>query len=780
MRLPGGAFDHTMRQLAPTWFAQIASLSPDSPSDMRVLADIKTASQERLKREMATFLQEASRSHPIIIFLDDLHWADESTVNVLTYLASKFDTLPVLVIATYRPSDLLLGKHPFLHVKLGLQARGVCHDIELEFLSRADIDRYLGQEFTDHCFPTEFGDLIYAKTEGSPLFMTDLLRYLRDQQALRQTDGRWQLAQPLAEMRNDLPESVRSMVQRKLDQLNDADRKLLVAASVQGQEFDSAVLARTLGIDPGEIEDRLEALENSHTLVRLVEECELPDRTVTLRYRFVHALYQNALYASLKPTRRASLSSAVAEALLAHHGERASALAVNLALLFEAARDWTRATDYYLVAARNAVQVFANHEAVALARHGLELLGALPDGAERARKELRLQLTLSIPLVYLKTQASPEALATFIRARELCTQLGEEEPLFSVQYGLAWGYYTKGDWGQACQQAQQCWLLAEARQDSVLLLQSHYLMGLVQSQAGEFLSAREHLEQAIAIYSPEQHQFCAFVYGSDPGVYSSSLLSRTLWYLGYPDQAIKVLEETLRLARQIKHPVSQGLALISACSSYRNYRQPQKVREMAGQAIAIGTEHGLTQIVFAMIMSGWATVILDDRDAGIAQMQRALDAIRATGTKVTIPSYDLLLAEALGLAGRVIEAIALLDEALAIATQITELHAEAEMFRLKGELLLQQDEGTTKVAAGDSAEDCFRQAIAIAQRQHARSWELRAVMSLCRLYQRQGRHAEALPMLAKVYDSFSEGFDTADLLDAQSLLAELSSAADKR
>jgi predicted ATPase len=458
-------------------------------------------------------------------------------------------------------------------------------------------------------------------------------------------------------------------------------------------------------------------------------------------------------------------------------------LAVNLALLFEAARDWARATDHYLLAARNAVQVFANHEAVSLARRGLELLGALPDGAERARKELRLQLTLSIPLVYLKTQASPEALATFARARALCEQLGEEEPLFSVQYGMTWGYYARGDWAQAHQQAEQCLRLAESRQDPVMLLQSHYVMGLIQSQAGEFLSAREHLEQAIALYSPEQHQFCAFVYGSDPGVYSGSLLSRTLWYLGYPDQAMKVLEDTLRLARQIKHPVSQGLALISACSSYRNYRQPQKVREMADQAIAIGTEHGLTQIVFAMIMGGWATAILDDQDAGIAQMQRALDAIRATGTKVTIPSYGLLLAEALGLAGRAREALALLDEALATATQITELHAEAEMFRLKGELLLQQDEGTTGAIGGapdDSAEDCFRQAIAVAQRQHARSWELRAVTSLSRLYQRQGKRAEALPMLAKAYNSFSEGFDTADLRDAQSLLAELSSAADKR
>lgn len=241
-----------------------------------------------------------------------------------------------------------------------------------------------------------------------------------------------------------------------------------------------------------------------------------------------------------------------------------------------------------------------------------------------------------------------------------------------------------------------------------------------------------------------------------------------------------MLDETMRLARQITHPVSQGLALISACSSYRNYRQPQKVREMAEQAVSIGTEHGLTQIVFAMIMSGWATAILDDRDTGLAQMQKALDAIRATGTKVTIPSYGLMLAEVLGLAGRVPEAIAVLDDALATAAQITELHAEAEMFRLKGELLLQQAGNASRGAADDSAEDCFRQAITVAQRQHARSWELRAVMGLSRLYQRQGRQAEALPMLAKVYNSFSEGFDTADLLDAQSLLAELSSAADKR
>ena len=212
----------------------------------------------------------------------------------------------------------------------------MCREIALVLLTRQDIERYLALEFPRHRFPEGLPALIHAKTEGNPLFMVDLLRHLRDRQVFAQEQGRWGLARSLPDLERDLPESVRSMIERKIAQLGEEDRRLLVAASVQGFEFEAAVVARALALDAAEVEEQLERLERVYAFVRLVGEHEFPDRTLTLRYRFVHVLYQNALYGSLRPTRRASLCAAVAQALVAYHGEKSAAVAGELASLWEA------------------------------------------------------------------------------------------------------------------------------------------------------------------------------------------------------------------------------------------------------------------------------------------------------------------------------------------------------------------------------------------------------------------------------------------------------------
>lgn len=301
-----------MKMLAPTWYIQIAPLSTGDSSTERILADAKAASQERMKRELFAYLAEITRLRPVVIWFDDLHWSDVATVDLLAYLATKFETMRILIVATLRPSDLLLAKHPLLQVKLDLQGRGVCQEIPLDFLSCEEVKRYLALEFPEHRFPDELPALIHARTEGSPLFMVDLVRYLRDQGAIAEEQGRWTLVKSVPDMESELPESVRSMIQRKIDQLDDDDRRLLPAASVQGHEFDAAVVAEALKLDPADVEDRLEVLDRVHSFVCPVGEHEFPDSTLTVRYCFVHALYQNALYGSLRPTRRASLSSAVA------------------------------------------------------------------------------------------------------------------------------------------------------------------------------------------------------------------------------------------------------------------------------------------------------------------------------------------------------------------------------------------------------------------------------------------------------------------------------------
>ena len=344
----GEAVAHLMRLVAPTWYVQVAPLAADDSSFARAMAEARASSQERMKRELVTFLEEVTRLRPLILFFEDLHWADASTVDLLAYLGGKCPRLRLLLVLTYRPSDLGLSPHPFVPVKLELQGRGVCHEILLGFLGRQEIDRYLALTFPEHGFPENFAALISAKTGGNPLFLVDMLRYLRDREVIAEAQGRWVLTRAVPDFQHELPESVRSMVQKKINQVGEADRRLLVAASVQGPEFDAAVVAQALGLDAAEAEERLEVLDRVYALVRRMREQEFPDGTVTLRYGFVHVLYQNAFYGSLGPTRRSSLSAAVAQALLGFYGEQSPAVASELALLFEVARDFGRAADYFL------------------------------------------------------------------------------------------------------------------------------------------------------------------------------------------------------------------------------------------------------------------------------------------------------------------------------------------------------------------------------------------------------------------------------------------------
>lgn len=440
-----------------------------------------------------------------------------STVDLLAYLAGKFESTRLLIVVTYRSSELLLAKHPFLPVKLDLQARGVCREIPLPFLDRGEVETYLTLEFPDHRFPTAFATLVHSKTEGSPLFMVDLLRYLRGGQVIAREEDHWALVTSVPDLARELPESVRGMIQRKIDLLTDANRRLLTVGSVQGYEFDAAVIAQAMAVDAGEVEEQLDELERVHAFIRLEGEKEFPDHTVTRRYRFVHVLYQNALYASVGPARKASWSRAVAEALVSHYGEQTREVANELAVLFEAARDFGRATHYFAVAAQNALEISANREAAVLARHGIELLEMLPSSAERIRQELALQLILALALRNVMGFGADEVGQVYRRARELSQSTGEGVKLFPVLRGMWEFYELRAEYKTALELADQCLSLASDSGDSELLLVAHDISGDTRVWLGQFPAARKHLEQAIALYDPQRDRAHAYNKGSRRG-----------------------------------------------------------------------------------------------------------------------------------------------------------------------------------------------------------------------------------------------------------------------
>jgi predicted ATPase len=599
--------------------------------------------------------------------------------------------------------------------------------------------------------------------------MVDLLRYLRDRGVIVQDHGRWALVRALPDLQRELPESVRSMIQRKTDQLSEADRRLLMAASVQGMEFDSAVVARLLGREAADVEERLDVLERVHALLRFVREQEFPDRTLTLRYAFVHGLYQNALYALLRPSRRASWSAAAAQALLAHYGKKSTTVAAELALLFEAAHDLARAADYFLYAAENAVRLSAHQEAIALARRGLALLARLPQTPARARQELTLLIALGVSLVATQGFASPEVEQTYVRARELCRREEDIPSLFPVLYGL-WNLYLVRCELERCKElAAQMFSLSQGQSDPVFLLVAHNVVQQPRFHRGEFASARGHQEQGSALYDAHRPRTLTAVYGEDPGVGCLVYGAVSLWHLGYPDQALRSIEAARRLADELSYPFNVAQTLYYGALTHLCRREAGRAQELAGALMELCREQGFALLLAGgMILHGCTLAEGGQTELGIGQMRQGLDAWKATGALSHRPYQLALLAEAQGRAGRPKEGLAALDEALAISTATGERFWEAELYRLQGDLAL-----TRADPEPAAAEVSFRQALEVARRQQAKSLELRALVGLSRLCQRQGRAGEVRPLLAQTCGWFTEGFETRDLREAKALLEEL-------
>ena len=752
-----------MKDVAPSWYFQ---LRPASSEEGRTRA----SSQERMKRELSSLLEQISHREPVLLFLEDLQWADVSTVDLLAHLADRFDTMRVLIVATYRPEELRLAKHPFLDVRSDLQARGSCREVELPFLSRQDIEDFMSLEFPENAFPPELSSVIHSKTEGSPLFMTDLLRYLRDKQVIAKDNGRWHLAQSIPEIEDELPQSVRGMIERKIDRLSESDRRLMLAASVQGYEFHAAVLAEVLERDPAEIEERLEALGRVHSLIRLVSEEELPDRTLTVRYRFVHVLYQNTLYGTVTPTWRASWSLAVAEALLSHFGEQTATVASELAVLFEAGRDGARAANFYCIAAQNASKVFAYRESIELAGRGLRILEREPETPERAQQELRLQMALGPALVATKGYASPEVGETFARARELCVRIGQTPQVFPVLHGLFRFYFVRSEMTAAAELIQELLDLAEREQDPRLLVPAHRAAGVVYSEQGEFVRAREHFEEGLKLYDREQHATFVRLYGQDEGLLCLEYLPWVLWYLGYPEQAAKRDEESLALAREWSNPYILVHAITASAIFHLLKRDPVIGKARAEAAIPLCEEHGFVFWgAFNTMFRGWALAELGFPEEGLPLLKRGLDDFANTGARYARRQYLCVLAEGYGKAGQVAQGLTTVEEALAAVPETGQGHFwGTESHRVKGELLLLKGE------TDEEAEALFHHALDTARRREAKSFELRAAMSLSRLWQKQGKQKQARETLAEIYDWFTEGFDTRDLIEAKKLLGELS------
>jgi adenylate cyclase len=597
--------------------------------------------------------------------------------------------------------------------------------------------------------------------------MADLLRYLRERGVIAESESRWSLARELPDIWHDLPETVRSMIQRKLEQLEEDDRRLLCVAAAQGHQFDSAVVAQAAACDPGQVEERLQVLERVHGLVRLLREDEFPDRTPTLRYGFVHVLYQQALFTSLLPTRRRAVNKALAEAWQAHLGDEPSALAAELACLYEAGREPAKAARQFHLAAQHAVRVFAHRDAVSLARRGLSLLEAAPPSPERDVLELPLQTLLGLQLQVTEGYAAPSAAAAYERARQLCTS--SERALFPVLWGLWLVRKVRSELPRAAELAEELLALARRLQDPDLALQAHQALGLTALCRGAPAESLRHVEQVAALYDRERHRPHAFLFGQDPGVICKAYGAVALWLLGFPEAAQRQSEQAIAMSRGLS-PTSQSVALHFAAMVYQLRRDELRARQCAEASAAISAEHGFPfWLAGGTIIGGWALAAGGDTQAGLSRIRHGLADWHTTGSVTYLTYYQALLADALRIQGDFEAALQVVEEALTLAAQTDERMLEPELVRLRGQLrlaLAHDDDAIRRQAGAD-----FREALEMARRQEARSLELRAATSLTKLEEDLGLPGQGRAALAQAISAFTEGLETADLKEARALLA---------
>jgi predicted ATPase/transcriptional regulator with XRE-family HTH domain len=763
----------TFNRADAKWFEQLVTLtSADASAKLE---------QQRIFVQYTAALTAIARQRPLLLILEDLHWVDAASSSLLFYLSRKVSQSRILIVGTYRPDELALNRGDIQHPLAGIlsELKRWHGDIWLDLGELAPIE---GRHFVEAYLDTQpnrlgaaFREALFRRTGGHALFTVELLREMQERGDLRKdADGQW-IEGPAVDW-NKLPTKVEGVIEKRIQRLEKDLQSILSIASIEGETFTAEVVARVQQLNErGLIQQLSRELDRRHRLVTAQILTWLGQQRLSL-FRFRHQLFQHYLYTNLAEIERTYLHEAVGSVLETIYGEQTEQVAVQLAHHFEQAGLRSKAVHYLLQAGQQAGRLSANQEAIAHLSKGLALLETLPDSAERAQTEIELQIALGNALMATKGYAAAEVEQTYNRARELYQQVyaGETSHIFPILYGQIAYRLIRGEHQTAHQLAVEFLDLAQRRQDPVIIV-AHRVVGW-RFCMGELLAARPHFEQIAALYNPEQHRALTFRYGQEPGQAGLSAGAVVLWLLGYPEQAGRWSHQAVMLAQEASHSHSLVFSLVFRSITHQFCQEMAVAKERAEEAIAVCAQQGFANwLAWGMILRGWALVKMGQGEAGPAQIDQGLAAARATGTEFFRTYFLALLADTYQTVGQPEAGLAVLAEALAHVEKTEERFWEAEVYRLKGKLLLMHSGGKERARVDLLAdvESDFQRAIDIARRQQAKSLELRATTSLCRLWQAQGKRAEGHALLAEIYGWFTEGFDTADLIEAKTLLEAL-------
>jgi class 3 adenylate cyclase/predicted ATPase len=700
--------------------------------------------QRTLEATKRLLLRE-SQIQQLLLVIEDLHWIDSETQTLIDSLVESLPTARILVLVNYRPE--------YRH---GWGAKTYYSQLRIDPLTPESAEELLEALLGDEANLQSLKELLIRGTEGNPFFLEESVRTLVETKVLEGARGAYRLVKPIDSIQ--VPATVQAVLAARIDRLPQREKRVLQSAAIIGKDVPLPLLQAIAEESEEEVYGGISGLQAAEFLY---ETSLFPDP----EYTFKHALTHEVTYGSVLQERRRAIHGRVVKAIERLYSDRLTEQIELLAHHASRGELWGKAATYLHQAGRKAAACSANREAIHYFQQALEALEHLPEGRETLEQAINIRLDLGPVLRTIKRGTAPEVEQTYTQARELCRRLGDTPQLFPVLWGLCRVYHSAREFHKARELGEQLLSLAQTLQDPALILEAHHTQWSTLFSLGELLPVKEHCERGRALYNPQQHRQHAFLYGGhDPGVCCGSHEAEVMWLLGYPDQAFQRIHETLSLGRELAHPYSLAYALLWSAKIHKFRGEMEAVRERTEEAMILATEQGFPRwVIIATVLRGCLSVELG-AEQGIEQIRRALVDQMGTAEQQSTVAFA---AEAYGKAGQPEEGLTLVTEALARARKSGVGYYEAELHRIKGDLLRQT------IPDEKRAEGCFEKALEVARSQSVKSLELRAAMSLSRLWQRQGKRHEARKLLGEIYGWFTEGFDTADLQEARTLLEEL-------
>ncbi|MFK8185760.1 MAG: AAA family ATPase [Phormidesmis sp.] len=804
----GERFISILAQYAPSWLVQMPSLL--SSAQLLRLQQQSTVPKKRWLRELAEALEVITHRHLLVLVLEDLHWSDSVTIELLDMLARRQEAAKLLIIASYRDSEVNGSNHPLRQTKQELQLHNLCQEIALGYLTQQEVETYLINRFSKqfssnfhssnfhssnshssnsysygpHSQPSDnskerVSDVaakIYQRTEGCPLFMVNVIDSLVEKCWNQPDEDYLNLPKLLL---NIIPDNLKQLIDLQFNALDEDKQKILEAASVEGVEFLSVTVAASLKMESEQVELCIDDLVQLNHLVTIDDVEILPDGSLSTRYRFIHALYQEGLYQRIPQNRRVRLHRSIGARLETIYGDQADNIASQLALHFEQGMDYVKAIGYRQQSGENALRRSAHAAAIDHFHQGLALLTKVPCVAERETLELSIQSLLGSALMGFEGQAAPAVGKAYARARALCPETNPER--FCITLGLWRHTFITGKLDRSLALAQQCFAIAQQTNRPLLHGNARYALAATLMYRGELAQALDHADAGLVAYQnlPKSSDG-ALRHSQDPRATLMAYRAWILFFMGYWDQAVSGMNALFELEIVRSHPQTSVTSLTYAGILYLYLREYDLAQQKLEKAVKQAQSWQMIQFVtiaqflldctrhsavsdcsseHTVSLNGVSKALTLPTSHRLAAMQNNLTKRRAAGADLHATGYLNQLAAGYLSTHQAETSLDMLSQSQAFAEQSKERLFEADTARLMGEYFLLPG----KHRSLEKAEALLQKSLTMAQRQKAMAFELRAATSLAQLWKEQGKVSEAKALLNPVYNKFTEGFEFADL-----------------